>query len=88
MFLFNGCFSRDYCQTSYRGFDNLFLFGVFGSTWWCFCQERYPNIAAPDPSRLQERSTRLHFPGAEPGSEYLTQCFESTSKAGHAAGVY
>lgn len=28
------------------------------------------------------------FPGAEPGSEYLTQWFESTSKAGHAASVY
>lgn len=27
-FLLNGCFYRDYGQTLYRGFDNLFLFWV------------------------------------------------------------
>lgn len=78
MFLFNGCFSRDYCQTLYRGFDNLFLFWVLVAVGGTsvrnagapFCIQIFLLLsAAPDLSRLQ--SMRLQ-PSLELSQEVNT----------------
>lgn len=80
MFLFNGSFCRDYCQTLYRGFDNLFLFwGLVAPGGTSVRKAGAPSCiqtfrllsVAPDPSRLQERSVRLQ-PSLELGQEVNT----------------
>lgn len=80
MFLFNGCFSRDYCQTLYRGFDNLFLFwGLVAPGGTSVRKAGAPSCiqtfrllsAAPDLSRLQEQSVRLQ-PSLALGQEVNT----------------
>lgn len=80
MFLLNGCFSRDSCQTLYRGFDNLFLFWVLVAVGGTSvrkagapsCIQTFQLLsAAPDLSRHQEWSVRLQ-PSLELSQEVNT----------------